>query len=112
MERHVICEYYKQLQNKIERDLPIFICLVHRLVGLIILNYNKLMMRFFEIMAGGHSYLQKDIQLTTNNGSTLHLDILQRYLDSRHYVKKLVRDDWQFPCDPSVSKPLRKLFEL
>ena len=112
MERHVICEYYKQLQNKIERDLPNYICLSRRLVGLIILNYNKLMIRFFKIMAGGHSYLQKDIQLTINNGSTLHLDILQRYSDFRHYVKKSVRDDWQFPCDPSVSKSLRKLFEL
>ena len=85
-----------------------------RLKGIyqIILNYNKLMIRFFKIMAGGHSYLQKDIQLTINNGSTLHLDILQRYSDFRHYVKKSVRDDWQFPCDPSVSKSLIKLFQL
>lgn len=112
VKRHVIGKHYEQLQNKIERDLPIFICLVHRLIKLIIVKYNKLMMKFFEIMAGGHSYLQKDIQATTNNGSVLHLDILQRYSDSRHYVKKLVRNHWQFPCDTSVSKPLRRLFEL
>lgn len=112
VKRHVIGKHYEQLQNKIERDLPIFIRLVYQLIKLIILNYNKLMMNFFEIMAGGHPYLQKDIQSTTSSGSALHLDILQRYSDSRHYVKRLVRNNWQFPCDTSLSRPLRRLFEL
>ncbi|KAK5960068.1 Fus2p PWA37_002558 [Arxiozyma heterogenica] len=112
VKRHVIGKHYEQLQNKIERDLPVFIRLVYQLIELIILNYNKLMMNFFEIMSGGHSYLQKDIQSTASNTSVLHADILQQYSASRHYVKKLVRDNWQFPCDTSVSRPLRRLFEL
>ena len=70
------------------------------------------MMNFFEILSGGHSYLQKDIQSTASNTSVSHADILQQYSASRHYVKKLIRDNWQFPCDTSVSRPLRRLFEL
>ncbi|CAL9731937.1 nuclear fusion protein Fus2p [Monosporozyma unispora] len=113
VKRDVIGKHYEQLQSTIDGDLPIFINLVNQLVELIILNYNKLMMKFFETMAGGTKYLQKDIALSSSHtGSSLHLDILQHYSDSRHYTKKLVRDDWQFPCDTSASKPLRKLFEL
>lgn len=113
VKRDVIGKHYEQLQSTIDRDLPIFINLVNQLVELIILNYNKLMMKFFETMASGNKYLQKDVSLSSvQTGSSLHLDILQHYSDSRHYTKKLVRDNWKFPCDPSASKPLRRLFEL
>lgn len=113
VKRDVIGKHYEQLQSTIDRDLPIFINLVNQLVELIILNYNKLMMKFFQTMASGDKYLQKDVSLSSvQSGSALHLDILQHYSDSRHYTKKLVRDNWNFPCDPSASKPLRRLFEL
>lgn len=111
VKRDVIGKHYETLQNKLVEQLPQFIQLVHKIVELVLLNYNKLMLKFFELMSGGNTYLQKDIAIKSSNKGN-HMDILQSYSESKYYTKRLVRDEWPFANDPTTSKIVRQLFEL
>lgn len=111
VKRDVIRKHYESLQEKLVEQLPQFIQLVHKIIELVLLNYNKLMLKFFELMSGGNTYLQKDITVKSQNKGN-HMDILQSYSKSKYYTKRLVREEWPFFDDPTTSKIVRQLFEL
>ncbi|KOG97562.1 Fus2p [Saccharomyces eubayanus] len=117
VKRDLLGMHFQNLQNQMKRELPVFITLIHNTVECILLNYNKVFLKYLEIIAGGKKYLQKDLQNKALNDSTEtglvnNLDILQCYSKSRYMTKRMVRKDWPFLGDPSGSRVIRKLFEL
>ncbi|CAI4048982.1 hypothetical protein N7582_004535 [Saccharomyces uvarum] len=117
VKRDLLGMHFQNLQNQMKRELPVFITLIHNTVECILLNYNKVFLKYLEIIAGGKKYLQKDLQNKALNDSTdaglvNNLDILQCYSKSRYMTKRMVRKDWPFLGDPSGSRVIRKLFEL
>ena len=117
VKRDLLGMHFQNLQNQMKRELPVFITLIHNTVERILLNYNKIFLKYLEIIAGGKKYLQKDLENMSFNdsigtGQIKNLDILQCYSKSRYMTKRMVRKDWPFPGDPSGSRIVRKLFEL
>ncbi|EJS44186.1 fus2p [Saccharomyces arboricola H-6] len=117
VKRDLLGMHFQNLQNQMKRELPAFITLVHTTTQCILLNYNEIFLKYLEIIAGGKKYLQKDLENmslndTAGSGPVNNLDILQCYSKSRYMTKRMVRNDWPFPGDPSGSRVVRKLFEL
>ncbi|CAI4035702.1 hypothetical protein SMKI_13G3530 [Saccharomyces mikatae IFO 1815] len=117
VKRDLLGMHFQNLQNQMKRELPVFVTLIHNTVECILLNYNKIFLKYLEIIAGGKKYLQKDLENMSLNdsigtGLIKNLDILQCYSKSRYMTKRMVRKDWPFPGDPSGSRVVRKLFEL
>lgn len=114
MKRDILASHFEMLQEKILHELPVFLELVMQALSLIVLNYQKLMLRYLEISAGGDLFLIRDLETLGKLKKDVgrNFDILDSYSSSRFLSKRYVRDNWEFEQDKTESRVLRKLFEL
>ncbi|QLQ79500.1 hypothetical protein HG537_0C01470 [Torulaspora globosa] len=114
IKKDILGKHFENMQKQMLHELPEFIKLVHKVFEMIILNYHRKMLRYLEIAAGGDTFLIQDLEnlgkLKKDVGK--HFDILETFSASRYYSKRMVRDEWKFPQEPTASRVLRRLFEL
>lgn len=115
VKRNVIGKHYEKLEERLSKELPIFISLVNQTIGGILISYNNTILNYLEILSGGKENFQNDINQRENTidaNVSSNLDILQDFSISRSRLKRTVHNNWIFDNDPATSRVVRNLFEL